>query len=186
VDCNTRIAAAPGEFSNTFVLSDLTQAKLTAGTPGSWTAPTSQNTIIGSYAAGLSGIAIAPGVKDIGLTTGEFGGSSFAVLQLPTTSGTGTPTLTDYAYVPCVDGMTAGFDPHTLTAYVSPNDGKSYGLFSNWSTNPPNLLKADLAGILALPRTADGHTVVVDDASTGCLNPAGATGKTVLLNIASH
>lgn len=187
MDCATRIAIAPGEFTNNIVLSDLTKATYTAGTPGSWTAPTATVSIIGSYSAGLSGSAVAPGTQHLGVVTGEFGGSSFAVLKLPATSGTGAaPALVDYAYVPCVTGMSAGYDPHTLTAYVSPNDGKSYGLFSNWDFSPPNLLKADLAGILALPREGDGHTVIGDTGAGSCLNPTGPLGSTVLTNIASH
>jgi hypothetical protein len=200
IDCATRIALAPRESSQTvetagtLVLADLTQAQYTAGSPGSWTAPYSETTIIGAYSVGLSGV-IAPGANHPGVVRGTYGwlvgqpaGSSFAVLQLPATSGTGTPALADYAYVPCVDGDTASNDnPHTFTAYVSPNDGKSYGLFVTFcygfNNCGPNLLKVDLAGILALNRTADGHTVVVDD--TGCLNPTGTIGSTVLANIPS-
>jgi hypothetical protein len=184
-DCATGIALAPGEFSNYFVLSDLTQATFTPGTPGTWTAPTSETAIIGSYSAGLSGSAVAPGSSHLAVVTGEFGGSSFAILKLPSTSGTGTPALVDYAYVPCVNGMTAGYDPHTVTAYVSPNDGNSYAVFANWSFNPPNLLVANMAGILALPRGTDGHTVNGETGTGSCLDPAGTVGSTVLRNVAN-
>lgn len=183
-DCATGIALAPSEFTNDFVLADLTQATFTPGTPGSWTAPHSVTSIIGSYSAGLSGSAVAPGGNHVAVVTGEFGGSSFSILQLPATSGTGTPALVDYAYVPCVIGMSAGLDPHTVTAYVSPNDGKSYTLFANHDFFPPNLLRADMTAILALPREGDGHTVIPD--TSGCLDPAGPIGSTVLENIASH
>ena len=62
--------------------------------------------------------------------TGEFGGNLEGVIQLPATSGTGTPAVTDYVAftVPNKpDGSTfsMGFDPHTVTAYVSPNTGKA-------------------------------------------------------------
>ena len=54
-DCSTGIALAPAEFSNpsSIFIADLTQAHFTAGSPGSWTAP-SQNQILGesSLAAG--------------------------------------------------------------------------------------------------------------------------------------
>lgn len=185
-DCATGIALAPAEFTNTFVLADLTQATFTPGTPGSWTAPSTNVTIIGSYAAGLSGSAVAPGGQHLAVVTGEFGGSSFAVLKLPATSGSGAPVLQDYAYVCGVSGFSAGYDPHTLTAYVSPNDGKSYGLFANWPSilGPSSLLQADLAGILALPRSGDGHSVVGDSGCT--LDPAGAVGSTVLKNVSTH
>lgn len=185
-DCATGIAIAPAEFTNSFTMVDLTQATFVPGTPGTWTAPKATATIIGSYAAGLSGAAVAPGGQHLGVVTGEFGGSSFAVIKLPSTSGSGTPALADYAYVCGVSGFSAGFDPHTLTAYVSPNTGLSYALFANWPNDfgPTSLLQADLAGILALPRLADGHTIVGD--SSCVLNPAGSVGSKVLKSFATH
>ncbi|HLI82506.1 MAG TPA: hypothetical protein VKV17_01240 [Bryobacteraceae bacterium] len=188
-DCSTGIALAPAEFTNQFVLADLTQATFTPGTPGSWSAPTSTPTILGIYSAGLSGSAVAPGGQHLAVVTGEFNGSSFAILKLPATSGSGTPTLQDYAYVCGVANFEAGYDPHTLTAYVSPNNGKSYALFANWLPNyyygPGSLLQADMAGILALPRGPDGHTVLGDNGSC-VLDPNGTVGSTVLKSIATH
>ena len=73
----------------------------------------------------------APG-GHVATVTSEFGGSSFAVLRLPATSGSGTPAIVDYAFVSCIDDFDAGFYPHTLTAYTSPNDGKAYTVFANW------------------------------------------------------
>ena len=73
---------------------------------------------------------MAPGSAHLGIVTGEFGGNTFAVLQLPSTSGSGTPTIVDYA-VAVIPGFSSGFDPHTITAYTSPNNGKAYGLLAN-------------------------------------------------------
>ncbi len=62
-------------------------------------------------------------------------------MVLPSTSGSGTPTLADYAYVsampntPDGNGFEAGFDPHTVTAYTSPNTNKSYAV-PQWTTLP--------------------------------------------------
>jgi hypothetical protein len=188
VDCSTRMAIAPLEFSypNAFFLTDLSQAKYTPGAPGSWSAPYSLIQLDPAVddAAGPCGSAVAPGSNHLAVITGEFGGSEFQILKLPAAGGTGgaAPTLPDYADVACVPGFSAGYDPHTVTAYVSPNDGKSYALFANWDTNPPSLLKADMAGILALPRGANGHTVIGD---SGCLDPAGPVGSTVLQSISS-
>jgi hypothetical protein len=183
-DCATGIALSVGEFSNNVVLADLTQSTFTPGAPGSWTAPVSEPAIIGSYAAGLSGIAVAPGSSHVAVVTGEFGGSSFSVLKLPATSGTGTPAIVDYAYVPCLTGFSAGFDPHTLSAYTSPNDGKAYGVFANWisgaGAGPQSLYVADLAAILAAPRLGDGHTVIGDSGS--CLAP----GDGLIRSVATH
>ncbi len=30
------------------------------------------------------------------------------------------------------EGFSAGFDPHTITAYTSPNSGKSYAVFADY------------------------------------------------------
>jgi len=158
-DCTTGIALTVSEFTNNVLLADLTQATFVPGAPGSWTGPSSITTIIGSYSAGLSGVTVAPGTSHLATVTGEFGGSSFSVLVLPATSGTGTPAIVDYAYIPCITGLSAGYDPHTMTAYISPNDGKAYTVFA--STAPPStLVVADMAAVLALPRQPDGHTAI--------------------------
>jgi hypothetical protein len=168
-DCTTGIALAAEEFSSSVFITDLTQAVFTPGSPGTFTAPNQSVNLAGdSFAAGTSGITVAPGSSHQALVTGEFGGSSFAVLQLPSTSGSGTPNLVDWAYVPAICGLSAGFDPHTVTAYTSPNDGKSYGVMADWSSGVPSRLAVfDLTGILAAPRNAGTHTVTV---AGGCLN----------------
>lgn len=158
-DCTTGIALTVGEFSNAVYLADLTQAAFTPGSPGTWTAPESVTSIIGSYAAGLSGVTVAPGTAHLATVTGEFGGSSFSVVQLPSTSGSGVPHIADYAYVPCIVGFTAGLDPHTVSAYTSPNDGKAYTVFASYPP-PDTLAVVDMAAVLARPRQADGHTIV--------------------------
>jgi hypothetical protein len=61
------------------------------------------------------------------------------------------------------DGGTfvAGFDPHTVTAYTSPNTNKSYAVFVDYATGEPNYLGVvDLACVLAQPRTAGTHEVI--------------------------
>lgn len=167
-DCTTGIAMSADEFTDDIYITDLTQATFTAGSPGTWTAPGQYfNLSDGGYAAGTSGISSAPGSDHLAVVTGEFGGSSFAALQLPSTSGSGTPTLTDYAYVstmpatPDANSFSAGYDPHTVTAYTSPNTNKSYAVFVDWYPGHPDYLGVvDLACVLALPRTAPGsHTV---------------------------
>ncbi len=167
-DCTTGIALSAVEFTDTIYITDLTQATFTAGSPGTWTAPGQFiNLNDGGYSAGTSGITSAPGTGHLAVVTGEFGGSSYSALQLPATSGTGTPTLADYAYVssmpntPDGNGFSAGFDPHTITAYTSPNTGKSFAVFVDYATGTPNYLGVvDLACVLALPRTAGTHNVI--------------------------
>jgi hypothetical protein len=179
-DCTTGIALSASEFTDYVYITDLTQATYTSGTPGTWTAPAS---ILGvgngvypasygdSFSAGTSGISEAPGTNHLGVVTGEFGGSAYSVLSLPSSSGTGTPTLTDFAYVssmpntPDSNGFSAGYDPHTVTAYTSPNNSKSYAVFADWAPGYPDYLGVvDLACVLALERVPGTH--IVNDQSS--------------------
>ena len=162
-------------------MADLTQASFVAGTPGSWSGPQNIVTLNASFSAGTSGITVAPGTSHLATVTGEFGGSSFAVLQLPATSGTGTPSIVDYAFVPCIGGLSAGLDPHTVSAYTSPNDGKAYTVFAS-SPPPSELMVADMAAILALPRSAGTNTVIGDTGPGSCLN----AGDGVIRSVATH
>jgi hypothetical protein len=167
-DCTTGIAMASDEDSDGIYITDLTQATFTAGSPGTWTAPGQFITLNdGGYSAGTCGISSAPGSGHLAVVTGEFGGSSYSALQLPSTSGTGTPTLVDYAYVasmpttPDGNAFSAGYDPHTITAYTSPNTNKSYAVMVDWLFDYPSYLGVvDLACVLALSRTAGTHTVI--------------------------
>jgi len=166
-DCTTGIALASDEDSDGVYITDLTQANFTAGSPGTWSAPGQFVTLNdGGYSAGTCGISSAPGTTHLAVVTGEFGGSSYAALQLPSTSGSGTPSLADWAYVSAMPNtpngvvFSAGFDPHTIAAYTSPNDSKAYAVFADWESEPPDFLGVvDLACVLALPRNSGTHTV---------------------------
>ncbi|WP_425157018.1 hypothetical protein, partial [Candidatus Binatus sp.] len=101
-DCTTGIALATDEGTGDLFIADLTQAVFTPGTdgaPGTWTDPGSQFQNFpefDDFSAGTDGIAVAPGTH-LGVVTGEFGGNEEGVIQLPATSGTGTPAVVDYA-----------------------------------------------------------------------------------------
>lgn len=188
-DCSTGIALASIEFTSNVYLADLTKAAFTPGSPaGTWSGPQAiiglNTTGIPGFSAGTSGITVAPGTSHLATVTGEFGGSTFAVLKLPSTSGSGTPALVDYAAA-CITSFSAGFDPHTVSAYTSPNNGKAFTVFAN-SPPPTELIVADMAGILALPRDPGTNTVTGDAGPGSCLDPAGAIGKTVLRTVATH
>ena len=58
-----------------------------------------------------------------------------------------------------------GADPHTVTAYRSPNDGKAYALMTN--AGRTCLVKVDMALLLSAPRLAGTH------AANPALIPAG-------------
>jgi hypothetical protein len=159
-DCTTGIALAPAEFSgpSKVFIADLTQATFTPGTPsGTWTAPSQVQTLSEStLSAGASGIAVAQGTHT-GVVTGEFGGSSLTAIKLPTTSGSGTPAISDW--VTCsISGFSMGNDPHTVTAYQSPNGGDAIGLLANGGAT--ELARVDLTKMLdptTVPRTVGGH-----------------------------
>lgn len=156
-DCSTEIALAGGEGTSPsqVFIADLTQAKLTAGTPGSWAAPSQYQTLAeSSLSAGASGLAVAQGTHT-GIVSGEFGGSEITAMALPTASGAGTPAIKDW--VSCsIPGFSAGDDPHTVTAYQSPNGAKdAIALLANGGAT--QLAVVDLTKMLALPRDGAGH-----------------------------
>ncbi len=165
-DCTTGIALSTVEGTGNLFIADLSKVTLTPGTPGTWTAPSqTQNfpEFIG-LAAGTSAIAVAPGSSHQGVVAGEFGGNTVGVILLPSKSGTGTPSVVDYAYAtlpntPDGSAFSNGFDPHTTTAYTSPNTGKAYGVLASWASGQPLYLGIiDIDAMLKAPRST-GHTV---------------------------
>jgi len=162
-DCTTGIALSTLEGTGDLYIADLTQAVFTPGTPGTWTDTASQTQIFpefASFEAGTNGIAIAPGSK-LGIVTGEFGGNLEGVIQLPATSGSGTPAVVDWVAFTVPNLVTGapwaeGFDPHTVTAYVSPNSGKAFGVLEN--SDFSFLAVVDLQGLLSAT-TRTGHVV---------------------------
>jgi hypothetical protein len=180
-DCQTGIGLATEEFSSYLFITDLTQAKYKAGSPaGTWTAPSSLVNItdFAPYAGGESGatgIAVAQGTH-LGIVTGEYPvppktGNAIIVIQLPSTSGSGTPAFVDWAVVvlpndPLGSTFSMGCDPHSVSAYVSPGTGKAMGVVADYSFtscnsggSPQYLGLIDLQGVLNAPRTAGTHTV---------------------------
>jgi hypothetical protein len=147
-------------------IADLTKATFTAGSPaGTWTAPSQiQSLSESSLSAGASGIAVAQGTH-IGIVSGEFGGNSITAIKLPSTSGSGIPAILDW--VTCTIGYVGtpsapfsnGLDPHTVTAYQSPNGAKdAIALLANGTAT--TLAVVDLTKMLnptIVPRTAAGH-----------------------------
>ena len=166
-ECSTGIALSTDEFTSELFIADLTQATFTAGSPGTWTTTAEQFQNFpefGGFAAGTNGIAIAQGSHQ-GVVTGEFCGNAFGEIQLPSTSGSGIPAVVDYAaaVLPNTpDGATfeQGLDPHTVTAYVSPNSGDAIGLMANGCGVPPSWMAViDLNKLQAAPRLPGTHTV---------------------------
>ncbi len=157
-DCTTGIALSSVEQSADIFITDLTQATFKAGSPGTWSAPSQFQLLFNDLLAnngGTDGIAVAPGTH-FGVVAGEFGGNIEGVMQLPSTSGTGTPAVVDSVEFtmpkdPSGAGWEMGCDPHTVTAYVSPNTGKALAVLGN--ANFTFLAVVDIEGMLGAPRT---------------------------------
>lgn len=165
-DCTTGIALAsieesvPNPPSSRVYLADLVQATFTPGLPGTWSTPGSQIQTLSEATLnfGASGIAVAQGPKHQGVVSGEFGGDAVTAIQLPMTSGFGTPTISDWVTCNIGNGFSNGFDPHTVTAYESPNSGHAMALLANGGAT--TLAVVDLTNMLdptLVPRTVGGH-----------------------------
>jgi len=160
-DCQTGIAVGVLEDSDAIVLADLTQAAY-SGT--NWSAPfTVPN------AGNHDGFALAQG-SHLALGFAEYG-SSFTVFRFPSTSGSGAPALVDYASS-SVSSFLSSY--HGLGAYVSPANGRAYGVVSSFDGT--RLAMIDLQGVLDAPRyplfnqdpaVGYSHNVSVDLVGTG-------------------
>jgi hypothetical protein len=169
-DCSTGIALSSVEapIPGHVYMADLSQATFTSGSPGSWTSPFTLFTLTGTSSF-VTGISVAQGSSHLAVVSGEFGANTFGVLQLQSASGTGgsAPTLPDYVsglMPPTPDGVAflSGCDPHTVTAYTSPNTGVAIGLYVGWTSGcgiPKWIGVIDLAKALAAARTAGTHMI---------------------------
>ena len=173
-DCATGIVLAPAEFSgpSQVYIADISNpafAPFVPGLPGTWTAPAQVQTLSGSFlSAGASGIAVAQGTST-GVVSGEFGGDAITAITLPATSGTGAvPAIPDHVTCRIPGGWSHGLDPHTLTAYQSPNSGNAIALFAN-SPPPNSVAVVDLTAMLALSRDGAGEVCDAPDAPGGFL-----------------
>jgi len=163
IDCTTDIALSGDEFNNQVFITDLTQATFTpgsGGSPGTWDAPAQLQKTPGLLGITTTGVAVAPS-GHVGIMQEEFGGNNFAAFSMPSTSGAGTPALTDWvaAKVPTQPDKVAWSntdDPHGLTAYTSPTTSRPMGVLLN--LNRTFILVIDINKLLAAPRTGS-HTV---------------------------
>jgi len=164
-ECSTRIALAPAEGSsptNVFIADLKSAVGLTPGSPsGPWTDPASQvESLTNSFlSAGGSGSAVAQGTH-IGVITGEFGGNVLTAILLPT-SGDSIATYESCA----ITGFSNGFDPHTVTAYQSPNGSNdAIALLANGTAT--SLERVDLTMMLSLPSATTTHTCTAAESTT--------------------
>ena len=184
-DCTTGIALSTDEFTSKLLIADLKQATFVAGVggaPGTWSAPFQFQDFpeFSALSAGTNGIAIAPNTH-IGVVTGEFGGDNVGAIQLPATSGTGTPAVVDFVLLklplePDGGAFETGLDPHTVTAFVSPTSHKAFAIVADFPLN--FLAVIDLQAMLSAARTPGTHIVDpgIDPIATGIVRYVKATG----------
>lgn len=165
-DCSTGIVVAPAEGSDpsSVYIADLSQATFTPGTPaGTWSAPSQIQTLSeSSLSSGASAVGVAQGTHT-GVLAGEYGGNQITAFKLPATSGRGKPAITDWitcgiGNTPDSNAWSEGYDPHTMTAYQTPNGGDAIGLFGNETASW--LARVDLTQLLdptIVPRAIGGH-----------------------------
>jgi Pro-kumamolisin, activation domain len=185
-DCSTGMALSTLEFANEFVLVDLNNATFSAAA-GTWHAPFTFVPVneIGSTGDefGAPGAAVVEASSHLAVLTSEFGANGFAVIQLPTNPslpGAGPPALPAYVVAqmptdPDGNPWEFGLDPHTVTAYQSPNDHKAYGVFEddvNLDGTRTYLAIVDLQGVMGLTRVSGNSVGVVPScsAATGAVN----------------
>jgi hypothetical protein len=166
-DCTTGIALATVEGADTVYITDLSQAIFTPGSPtGTWTAPAQLLSFpeFSTFSEGVAGISVVPNAH-LAIITSESGGNAFGALVLPFTSGSGTPAIGDYVAAtlpntPDTHTFEQGSEPHTITAYISPSNGKAYGIMSNgFNVAPTYLAVIDIQALLIAPRTTGTHNV---------------------------
>jgi hypothetical protein len=161
-DCQTGIILAPYEFTNPseVFVADLNSSVFTPGSPGSWTGLSADNTLTGSSLSfGACGVSVAQGTHTA-ILSGEFGGNKVTAIAMPPTPG----VVILPAWITCAipadptgAGWSTGHDPHTVIAYMSPNDGHAYALVVN--DGPTFLARIDLTMMLALTESSPGSHV---------------------------
>src|SRR5260370_42519523 len=120
-ECATGIALTADQFTTKLLVTDLTQAALTPGTPsGTWSGPSQFQNLpeFSTFTNGISAVAIAP-QSHLGAVTGEIAGNAFGAIRLPAKSGLGIPAIADWVEcgipdAPNCDAWPEGTDPPPL------------------------------------------------------------------------
>lgn len=176
---STGIILSTDEFTTDIFIADLTQARFTAGSggvPGTWTAPGQLQDLpeFSTFTSGTTAIAIAYGAHQA-LLEDEYGTTAFGAIQLPSTSGKGTPAVQDWVVAnmpndPSGAAWQMTLDPHGVSAAFVALDGVNKGIGILVNRQRTYLAVIDLQALLSAPRTAPGSHVLdpnVDLLSTG-------------------
>jgi len=124
-------------------LFDLSQATFTAASGGSATGSWNTNgkqiqtlsALYPNFGNGITGISVVSGMH-LALLDDQSGNSGFGAIVLPSSSGTGTPAVTDYVVAsmpndPSGAAWTMPKQPNGLTTYISPNTNRPMGVIFN-------------------------------------------------------
>ncbi len=168
-DCN-------GAPPNAIALFDMSQAQFTPGVgtaSGSWdTAGKQVQLLSGLELNGIDPISVEPSGHVAVISSGS---ATFGALQLPSTSGAGTPAMLDWVSAnmpndPDGNPWSGWTLPNGVATYFSPTGGKPMGILLNSLKNGggartgagPWLAVVDVNALLALPREGVGnHKVAV-------------------------
>ncbi len=145
---------------NDIALFDMSQATFTLGsgsTNNSWdTAGKNIQSLADLGVNGIDPISVEPN-NHVAMVAG--GSTAFGALQLPSTSGSGTPAIVDYVGAnmpndPTGVAWTGWSQPSGLATYVSPNTYRPYGVMLNSPAGgkPTFLAIVDIEALLAAPR----------------------------------
>jgi hypothetical protein len=176
---STGIIAATDEFTGNIFLADLSQATFNMSA-GTWNAPSQLQNLpeldpsASGFTGGTTAMAVAFGAHE-GLLIDEFGSSAFGAIQLPATSGSGTPAVQDWviASMPNTPDDAAWAmpgDPHGLTAALVKLNGKAEAMGIVMNDQRTFLAIVNIGALLAANRSAtESHTIdpTVDLLGTG-------------------
>jgi hypothetical protein len=170
----TGVAIAGAEFTGDYVLSNLTESHKTAGTPGTWSGPTTvQNLpeVADSFQTGATELSLATG-SHLAVIADENATPSFGVLKLPSQTVSGAPKIQDYAiaqmpYDPSDLPWSTGPDPHAVTAFAlkaalgggAITSGTARGFGFLLTADSTYIAVVDLDALLNAPRLSGTHTV---------------------------
>ncbi len=159
---------------NDIALFDMSQASFTLGsgsTNNTWdTAGKNVQSLTGIGLTGIDPISVEPN-NHVAIVSG--GSTAFGALQLPSTSGSGTPAIVDYVGAnmpndPNGVAWTGWGEPNGLATYVSPTTNRPFGVMMNspGGGKPTFLAIFDINALLAAPRnngiSGSVHTVASD------------------------
>lgn len=161
-DCTTGFIIGSDEFTSNLFLADISSVKFHNGTM-IWSDNKQSLDNFPEFellSAGTTGISVAPGTH-YAVLSGEFGGDVTGFLQLPDSVSFKKAALKDFvaAYMPNDPNgyvFQNGYDPHSVTSYTSPNNGRAYAVLADWADGSPDYLAVvDIAALMAAPRVVD-------------------------------